>query len=155
MAWSVIVVLILIGLLFIILEILVIPGVAIFGILGVIIILIGVWQSYITYGTTAGHIVLASSILLSIVTLVFSLRSKTWKRMMLNSKIEGKTNVIDENKIKAGDTGKTTSRLSPAGKAMINGDYYEVHTQSEFVDPGTEIEIIKIDFNKIYVKRKM
>lgn len=154
MAWSVIVVLILIGLLFIILEILVIPGVAIFGILGVIIILIGVWQSYITYGTTAGHIVLASSILLSIVTLVFSLRSKTWKRMMLNSKIEGKTNVIDENKIKAGDTGKTTSRLSPAGKAMINGDYYEVHTQSEFMDPGTEIEIIKIDFNKIYVKQK-
>ena len=154
MAWSVIAVLILIGLLFIILEILVIPGVAIFGILGVIIILIGVWQSYITYGTTAGHIVLASSILLSIVTLVFSLRSKTWKRMMLNSKIEGKTNVIDENKIKAGDTGKTTSRLSPAGKAMINGDYYEVHTQSEFVDPGTEIEIIKIDFNKIYVKQK-
>jgi len=154
MAWSVIVVLILIGLLFIILEILVIPGVAIFGILGVIIILIGVWQSYITYGTTAGHIVLASSILLSIVTLVLSLRSKTWKRMMLNSKIEGKTNVIDENKIKAGDTGKTTSRLSPAGKAMINGDYYEVHTQSEFVDPGTEIEIIKIDFNKIYVKQK-
>jgi len=155
MAWSVIVVLILIGLLFIILEILVIPGVAVFGILGVIIILIGVWQSYISYGTTAGHIVLASSILLSIVTLVFSLRSKTWKRMMLNSKIEGKTNLIDENKIKAGDTGKTTSRLSPAGKAMINGDYYEVHTQSEFVDPGTEIEIIKIDFNKIYVKRKM
>ena len=154
MAWSVIVVLILIGLLFIILEILVIPGVAVFGILGVIIILIGVWQSYISYGTTAGHIVLASSILLSIVTLVFSLRSKTWKRMMLNSKIEGKTNVIDENKIKAGDTGKTTSRLSPAGKAMINGDYYEVHTQSEFVDPGTEIEIIKIDFNKIYVKQK-
>ena len=154
MAWSVIVVLILIGLLFIILEILVIPGVAIFGILGVIIILIGVWQSYITSGTTAGHIVLASSILLSIVTLVLSLRSKTWKRMMLNSKIEGKTNVIDENKIKAGDTGKTTSRLSPAGKAMINGDYYEVHTQSEFVDPGTEIEIIKIDFNKIYVKQK-
>ena len=154
MAWSVIAVLILIGLLFIILEILVIPGVAIFGILGVIIILIGVWQSYITYGTTAGHFVLASSILLSIVTLVFSLRSKTWKRMMLNSKIEGKTNVIDENKIKAGDTGKTTSRLSPAGKAMINGDYYEVHTQSEFVDPGTEIEIIKIDFNKIYVKQK-
>lgn len=154
MAWSVIVVLILIGLLFIILEILVIPGVAIFGILGVIIILIGVWQSYISYGTTAGHIVLASSILLSIVTLVFSLRSKTWKRMMLNSKIEGKTNVIDENKIKAGDTGKTTSRLSPAGKAIINGDYYEVHTQSEFMDPGTEIEIIKIDFNKIYVKQK-
>jgi len=154
MAWSVIVVLILIGLLFIILEILVIPGVAIFGILGVIIILIGVWQSYITYGTTAGHIVLASSILLSIVTLVLSLRSKTWKRMMLNSKIEGKTNVIDENKIKAGDTGKTTSRLSPAGKAIINGDYYEVHTQSEFMDPGTEIEIIKIDFNKIYVKQK-
>ncbi len=154
MTWTVIAVLILIGLIFIILEILVIPGVAVFGILGFIIILIGVWQSYVTYGTTAGHIVLGSSLLLSILTLIFSLRSKTWKKMMLNSKIDGKTNIIDENKLKVGDTGKTTSRLSPAGKAFINGDFYEVHTQSEFIDPGIEIIITKIVFNKIYVKQK-
>ncbi|MCD4773165.1 MAG: hypothetical protein K8R41_07285 [Bacteroidales bacterium] len=154
MTWTVIAVLILIGLIFIILEILVIPGVAVFGILGFIIILVGVWQSYVTYGATAGHIVLGSSLLLSVLALVFSLRSKTWKRMMLNSKIDGKTNIIDEHKIKAGDTGKTTSRLSPAGKAFINGDFYEVHTQSEFIDPGIEIIITKIVFNKIYVKQK-
>ncbi len=154
MTWTVIAVLILIGLIFIVLEILVIPGVAVFGILGFIIILIGVWQSYVTYGTTAGHIVLGSSLLLSILALVFSLRSKTWKKMMLNSKIDGKTNIIDENKLKVGDTGKTTSRLSPAGKAFINGDFYEVHTQSEFIVPGTEIIITKIVFNKIYVKQK-
>lgn len=154
MTWTVIAVLILIGLIFIILEILVIPGVAVFGILGFIIILVGVWQSYVTYGATAGHIVLGSSLLLSVLALVFSLRSKTWKRMMLNSKIDGKTNIIDEHKIKTGDTGKTTSRLSPAGKAFINGDFYEVHTQSEFIDPGIEIIITKIVFNKIYVKQK-
>ena len=154
MTWTVIAVLILIGLIFIVLEILVIPGVAVFGILGFIIILLGVWQSYVTYGTTAGHIVLGSSLLLSILALVFSLRSKTWKKMMLNSKIDGKTNIIDENKLKVGDTGKTTSRLSPAGKAFINGDFYEVHTQSEFIVPGTEIIITKIVFNKIYVKQK-
>lgn len=154
MTWTVIAVLILIGLIFIVLEILVIPGIAVFGILGLIIIFIGVWQSYVTYGTTAGHIVLGSSLLLSILALVLSLRSKTWKRMMLNSKIDGKTNIIDENKLKVGDIGKTTSRLSPAGKAFINGDFYEVHTQSEFIVPETEIIITKIVFNKIYVKQK-
>lgn len=155
MTWTVIGVLILIGIIFIILEILVIPGVAVFGILGFIIILIGVWQTYESYGNTAGHIVLGSSLLLSILALVFSLRSKTWKKMMLNSHIDGKTNIIDEEKIKVGDAGKTTSRLSPAGKAFIGGDFYEVHTQSEFIDPGIEIIVTKIEFNKIYVKQKI
>ena len=155
MAWTVIAVLILIGLIFIILEILVIPGVAVFGILGVILILIGIWQSYDTYGATVGHLVLGASVLLSITTLIFSLRSKTWKRMMLKSKIEGKTNIIDNKQIKVGDSGKTTSTLKPSGKAIINGDYYEVHTQSEFIDPETEITVTKIDFNKIYVKQKI
>ena len=62
MFWLVIVILILIGLAFLLLEILVIPGTGIAGIIGFIILGIGVWQGYVYYGTIAGHWVLAGTI---------------------------------------------------------------------------------------------
>jgi membrane-bound ClpP family serine protease len=39
------------------------------------------------------------------------------------------------------------------GKAYVNGVYIEVSSDGEFIDQGTEIEIIKINHNKILVKR--
>ena len=40
------------------------------------------------------------------------------------------------------------------GKALINGEFYEVSTDGDFVDPKTEILVLKIEYNKIIVKRK-
>lgn len=155
MNWTLIAVLIVVGLLFIVLEILVIPGQGLFGILGLIIMGIGIWQTYGAYGTVTGHIVLASSFVASVISLVLSLRSQTWKKMMLNSKIDGKVNTIDAQKIKVGDIGKSVSRLVPAGKAMFSNEFYEVHTHGDFVDPQKEIEVISINHNKIIVKQKI
>lgn len=154
MTWTLIAVLILIGLLFIVLEILVIPGQGVFGIIGLIVMAIGIYQTYKVYDNTAGHIVLASSFGLSVISLVISLRSKTWKKMMLSSKINSKVNIIDEQNIKIGDIGKSISRLAPSGKALINNEYYEVRTNGEFVDQSKEIEVIEIEYNKIIVKNK-
>lgn len=153
MSWTIIAVLILIGLTFIVLEILVIPGQGIAGIIGLIIMAVGIWQTYSVYGSTSGHIVLASSFVISVISLILSLRSKTWKKMMLKSEIVSRVNEIDGDKIKQGDTGKSISRLVPAGKARFGDEYYEVHTYGTFIDQNTKIEIIKIENNKIFVKQ--
>jgi len=99
-------------------------------------------------------ITLGGSVVLSVVFLMLVLKSKTWKKLTLKSEIDSKVNVIDESQVKVGDTGLTVSRLAPAGKAMFKNDYFEVHTQGEFIDPDTEIIVTKVDFNKIYVKLK-
>ena len=154
MTWTIISVLIIVGLIFLILEILVVPGTTFVGVIGFILIVIGIWQSFSVYGNVAGSITLGSCILLTFVTLYYSLRSNTWKKFMLKTDVKGKVNVIDENKIKVGDTGNTVSRLAPAGKALINNAFYEVHSTGDFIDEGQEIIILKISFNKIYVKLK-
>ena len=154
MHWLLIATFIVIGLLFLALEILVIPGVGIAGIVGFILIAIGVWQAYAGHGLVAGHLVLGGTFLLTVLTLVLSLRGKTWRRLALSTSIDSKVNVIDEEKIKAGDTGKTVSRLAPMGKAMINGEFYEVSTNGDFIDQQTDIVVLKIEYNKIIVKRK-
>lgn len=154
MSWTVILALILVGLLFLILEILVVPGTTVVGVVGFILMAIGIWQTYVVYGSSKGHWVLAGSVVLTLGALALSLRSKTWNRAMLHAEILGKTNVYDAEKVKVGDTGKAVSRLVPMGKAFINDDYYEVRTSGEFLDQETEIVVTKIEHNKIYVKPK-
>jgi membrane-bound ClpP family serine protease len=154
MHWILIATFIIIGLVFLALEILVIPGVGVAGIIGFILIAVGVWQAYAVHGMIAGHSVLGGTLALTVLTLVLSLRGKTWKRLSLSTSINSKVNVIDGNKVKPGDTGKTVSRLAPMGKAMINGEFYEVSTNGDFIDQQTDIIVLKVDYNKIIVKRK-
>jgi len=154
MFWLVIAVLILIGLLFLVLEILVIPGTGVAGIIGFILLGIGIWQTYSVYGSTAGHLVLGGSIVLTLVTLAFSLRAKTWRRVALQTNIKSKVHTEAEQSVKPGDKGEAVSRLVPAGKALINGDYYEVRTKGEFLDQGTAIIVTKVDHNQVTVKKK-
>ena len=152
MTWTAIVILLLIGILLITLEIVVLPG-AIAGIVGLIMLSIGVWQSYATYGIVAGNIVLLVSVVVCILLLVFFMRSKTWRFFGLKTEIDSKVNTIDENLLTVGVRGRTVSRLAPTGKANINGQIVEVHTVSEFVNENEEVEITKIEGYKITVKR--
>ncbi len=146
--------LVVIGLLFLLLEILVIPGVTVAGIIGTALIIIAIWQAYDQYGSQTGLIFLGSSITVSIVALYFSLRGRTWKRLMLNTEVEGKVDHFEKYHPKVGDEGVTISRLSPMGKARFNDDYFEVKSLSGYIDPNTEVVIKKIDHNSIVVKSK-
>lgn len=146
--------LVVIGLLFLLLEILVIPGTTVAGIIGTALIIIAIWQSYEQYGSQTGLIFLGSSITVSIVALYFSLRGRTWKRLMLNTEVEGKVDHFEKYHPKVGDEGVTISRLSPMGKARFNDDYFEVKSLSGYIDPNTEVVIKKINHNSIIVKSK-
>ena len=154
MTWTIIAVLILIGFIFLLLEVLVLPGTNVAGFIGFALIAIGVWQAYAVYGSMAGSLTLVGCIVLSVGGLYYSLKSGTWKRAALKKNIDGKVNLVDPTKIKTGDTGRAVSRLAPMGKALINEEYFEVKTQGEYVDAGTEIVVLSIDFNKITVKPK-
>ena len=154
MSWTVIAVLIVVGLLFLLLEILVVPGTTVVGVVGFILVGIGVWQTYISYGSPIGHYVLAGTLVLTVTALGLSLRSKTWKRAMLDAEIDSKVNTYDESAVKVGDEGVTTGRLVPLGKALINGQYFEVRSMGEFINEQTKIVVIKVEFNNIYVKLK-
>jgi membrane-bound ClpP family serine protease len=153
MPWTLIAALIIIGLLFLVLEILVVPGTTVVGIFGLVLMGVGIWEAYNIFGATTGHLVVAGSLVITVIAIALSLRSKTWKRAMLSTEIKGKTNLINQEKVKPGDTGKAVSRLVPMGKALINDEYFEVRSMGQYVDQGTDIEVIKIENNKIFVKQ--
>lgn len=154
MSWTVIIILIIVGLLFLLLEVLVVTGTTLVGILGFILMGIGIWQAYSIYGQPAGHYTVGATVLATVLILTVALKSKTWQRMMLKSEISGRVNIVDEMIVKVGDTGTTITRLAMGGNARINGEIYEVQSTGKFIDEGSDITIVKIDQNKIFVKLK-
>lgn len=151
MLWLVIV-LIVVGIALLLLEVLVIPGTGFAGIAGFGAIVAGVWVAYAHLGTSSGNIVLLVTIAVNVIAIWLGVRSKTWKKAALVSTIDGKVNTMERAGLKVGDVGKTISRCAPMGKAEFNGNFVEVDARTDFIDPNTNIEIIKIDNNKIYIK---
>lgn len=142
---------ILVGLLLLILDFLVIPGIVI-SIVGVLCMVGGVVATFIQYGTTAGMICLLVTAVVVITSIVLMMRSKTWRRLQLNTEIDSKMNEFDSTKIQVGATGKSISRLAPMGTGEFDGEVVEVTSTQEFIDVNQGIIITRIDGCKIYVK---
>ena len=144
--------LILFGLLAIVLEILVVPGVVV-GILGLCSVIAGIVVAYLGVGTVAGNITFGATILLTIIVLIYSIRSRTWRKLMLQTQIDTKMNVFDESKVAVGTRGTTLSRLALSGKAVFNGEVIEVASAQELVEENQEVVIVKVEGSKVWVKK--
>ncbi|MBN8703885.1 MAG: NfeD family protein [Bacteroidetes bacterium] len=150
MTLTAIVLLIALGLLLLALEVLILPGLIV-GVIGGVLILIGVGASYISFGPATGNYVLLGTVISSVITGVLIFRSGTWKKASLSTTLTGKVNTIDEQKIKVGDIGITLSRISPMGKALVNGEEYEVTSVDVLINENTQVVVKKIDHNKVLV----
>jgi len=147
-----IILLLLLGLLFLTLEILVLPGTTVLGFAGGILMVIGVWVAFSLYGLTTGLYVLGGSSVVTIAAVVMAFRAGTWNRFTLHKKLTGQVNTFDQKVLAAGTIGVAVSRLAPMGKGEFNGEYYEVTTNGEFVDATTKITIVAVSKNQIIVK---
>ncbi|MBA3899976.1 MAG: NfeD family protein [Bacteroidetes bacterium] len=153
MSVSLIILLIACGLLFVILEILVIPGVGVVGILGGAMIIFAVISAY-SISATHGHIALGGSVVLSVLSIFLSIKAKTWEKISLSNVMEGKANVREGIDINIGDTGFTISRLNPMGKAYFNDNIYEVESIEGYIPEDSEVTVVQATSSKIKVKTK-
>jgi membrane-bound ClpP family serine protease len=148
----VIVSLLLIGLVLIIVELVFIPGTTLVGLLGFIFAISGIVISYRHYGSEVGLYVLSSMAVITLVTLVFSLRSGAWSKFSLKSSMNNKVNEELMSTIQVGDSGTTISVLRPYGKAEINSQQYEVKSFGNFVSNGVKVKVTHILSNQIIVE---
>lgn len=152
---SIVILLIVIGLLLFVVEFLLIPGISVAGIGGVVFITTGIVIAYVNHGPMAGHLTLLGTVVATVLTLYFALRSQTWRKFKLkasiSSTVEGK---IEEGQIKPGDSGIAISRLAPMGKARINEMVVEAKSLGDYIDQKSEVVVVKIEDNKVIVKPK-
>ncbi len=154
MVWLIVVSLIVVGIIFLLLEILVVPGATVVGLLGVALVVAGNVVSFNNYGTETGVITILMTLVVSLISIGIALRSKTWKRAMHSSALEGRVNIVEADKVGKGDEGVSITRLNPMGKALINDEYYEVSSKDNLIPENTSLVVVKVDGNKIIVKSK-
>jgi membrane-bound ClpP family serine protease len=152
MTLSAVLILLFLGFLLILIEILILPGTNVAGIIGLGMVLAGIYFSYKDIGTPIAHFVLAGSVVFLVGSLVLALRSKTWERLSLKKNIDGKVENVKEDAVKPGDVGIAISRLAPMGTVMINDETYEAKAGHSFVDPKTPVTVVKVSGNQIIVK---
>lgn len=155
MSWFIIVALLLVGWLLLFVEIFFIPGVTVVALIGSGLMAAGIYFSFSHYGSTAGWLTLAGALVAVLLSFWYGFKSGFWNKLGLKDTLaEGKMNVIDETKIKVGDTGKAQSKIAPIGTGYFNGNEFEVNSMGEYIEPNTTIEVIKIANNKIFIKPK-
>ena len=145
--------LVVLGLFFLVAELVFLPGVTFGVVLSLLSYGAATYMGFARMGVVGGSITLAIIVALSIVATVISLRAKTWQRLALKDKVEGKSMQSPILEVKLGDKGCCVSRLSPMGKVEIDGKHYEAKSGGEYIDQRTEVEVVGFENSNIIVRK--
>lgn len=144
--------LVLIGILMMLIEFLLTPGMGFAGIVGLASFVGACVYAFLKAGTQTGTIVTAVVAVIVVILFIWMLRGKTWKKLEQKEQIDSKANTEVE-KVSVGDKGVTLSRLAPMGKVQFDKVTCEVKTlDGKYIDPGQEVEVIAVDDNEVTVK---
>ncbi len=148
-----IVLLIFFGLLFLIAELVLLPGVSIGALLSLVCYGSSIYLAFRDHDPLTGCIVVGVILVLSLVAVIVSLRAKTWQRFSLNQKIPASSMPEPEKELQLGARGKCVSRLSPMGKVEIDGRMYEAKSQDVYIDPRSEVEVVGFENFSVIVRK--
>lgn len=148
----VIISLVMVGILFILIEFLLTPGIGIAGIVGLASFIGSCVYAFMVMGTKAGTITTAVVAVIVVILLVWMLRGKSYKKLELKAEIDAKINLEAES-LSVGDEGKTLTRLAPMGTVRFDKLSCEAKSEDNTIlDPGTPVVISSIEDNKVIVK---
>jgi len=144
--------LIIIAVVLLLIELLVIPGVGIAGILGLLALIAANVIGFVYHPQPIGIFVLIFTIAFCTIVTVYALRAKTWKRFSLKHNIDERAIALPADLgIFIGMHGKTLGRLTPSGKARFGQVDVEVYAMHGIIPPATEIEVLQIEDLRIFV----
>ena len=150
--WWITISLILAGIIFMLVEMLLVPGVGVAGFFSLISLGAACWYTFDYISPCAGWWVTAVVLILLVVIVVIILRGKTWKRFELKTDVTSRVNT-ESSRLHPGDRGIAQTRLAPRGTGRFGSVECEVKSaDNSMVAAGTQVEIVEIVDNQVIVK---
>lgn len=146
--------LLILGLVLILLEVFVIPGMNIFGVLGFGTVCIGILFAYTKLGAGAALVVGLFGIGGTVGLVWLMIRNRAWNRIVHDSQTDrasGFDSSTGEFEDLLGAIGTAQTTLRPSGRACFEERIVDVVTDGEFIADGTAIEVLEIHGNRIVV----
>lgn len=161
------IVIFIIGVALLLLEIFVIPGFGIAGILGILLMIAGLFFGLVSdfgmtdYSTLSVAIVQLASVFVLAAIFIFFLskllpKSAIWNRLILQDNIAVKSGYATRPSFEhlVGTEGKAITDLRPAGAALINEKRVDVVTEGNYISHGSEIVVKFVEGSKVVVDLK-
>lgn len=144
--------LLVIGLVLFLIEVFLLPGTTVVGVIGLLVSIVGIYYAYISYDLTTTLWIIGITVLCNTAVIWYGFNSGVWNYFALKSKMEGGAFDGRTDGLAVGVEGLALSDLKPFGKGTFLGKIYEVKSDSGFIEVGRRITITKIENNKIIVK---
>lgn len=138
---------------FMALEIFIIPGTSLAGIVSAACLIGANVLVFDSYGLSAGIIVLAASLIVCLVAGIWMLRSKALDRISLKRTIDSTAATEEQLSVKVGDQGIALTRLALIGNADFDGKIVQVQSADGFLDEKTPVVITRVIDGQVWVKR--
>ncbi len=152
MNFLIIIFLIILGIVLLLIEVTILPGITVAGIGSFLVLVYSVYLAFTSYGTLIGLLTLAFVLIAAPLLIYLLFKGKAGKTMMLDAVISGVANEINPEKVKVGDIGVTIGRLAPMGKIKVNDEVVEVRSTGTYVNPGEKVRIIHIEKSLVTVE---
>jgi len=152
MNFLIIIFLIILGIILLLIEVTILPGITVAGVGSFLVLVYSVYLAFTTYGSLVGFLTLAFVLIVSPLLVYYFFKGKAGKSMVLNTVLTGVANEINPEKVKVGDIGVTIGRLAPMGKIKVNDEVVEVRSTGTFVNPGEKVRIIHIEKSLVTVE---
>lgn len=153
--WLIVIGLVILGFLLILAEIFLIPGINIFGFLGLAAVVAGVITAYTSLSIYYAHLVLLISIITALLLVRIIIRSRALNRMVLDTTQSREAGVaVQQAELQqlVGKIGVTYTKLRPAGHAIFNDQKYDVVSEGGFIEKNARVEVSEINGNRIVVR---
>ena len=147
--------LLILGFILILLEIFVIPGFNIFGILGFLTVCSGVYVAY-REGPEYAVVVGAIGVVGTLALVRLLVRNRVWNRLVLESATTRAAGYdVSKSGLEGmlGERGVAVTALRPAGRMEFGEKLVDVVTEGEFVEKGVLVEVVVVDGNRVVVQR--
>lgn len=147
--------LIIAGFLLFIVEVFLIPGISIAGIVSAVCLLFANYYAFAYLGVTEGIITLLVSGIGCVLITVWFMHSKTIDKLALKKNINSKVENKAAKNIQAGDQGVSVTRLALIGNADFDGNIVEVKSADGLLDEKTPVVVDRIEEGVIIVKKQL
>lgn len=147
----IVIVLLAIAIVLLIIELFFLPGLSIAGFVSLVFYGATIYYAFASMGSTVGFITIVASLLFSLLTLWYFMRSRTLDKMALQTNIDSTAPTKLADDIKVGDEGVTLSRLNPVGRILVNGKDVEARA-IRYVEEATPVRVTKVDATVVWVE---
>ena len=127
------------GIILLLLEVFLFPGISLAGIGATVCLVYANMRAFNELGTWPGVLTLAISIISSILVFVWFMRSKSLDKLALKKDIDSSVKQPEAATIQVGDTGIALTRLAQIGNAQFGDRIVEVRSTGDFIDAKTPI----------------